>query len=304
MSNIFGIVDWSTYAYRHFSKWVDGTREGDNFTTCFSRDAKFIADELYDQIISSIKVLSAQGYNIDPCVICFDCSGSEARKAMLPDYKGHRKPLFNEQIEELKEQVFIELKNIAKKHLIDEEWIYLEVAGYEADDIIYVCCKDLLQDQIKFILTGDRDMYQLIDSRTGILTDSRGELTEINLSNFSQTSGIQDCPPYETPQGFLMGKILQGDRSDNIPGYKGIGAKKAHTLVHRYKTFNNILKSKVIDDSFTCHGLQGALSTIRKEGSGIFKKNTQLIDISYVAKNKYFRELLVDQFNHQIARLP
>ena len=301
----YGIVDWSTFAYRYFSHWADKTADGDkNFSNCLSKDPEYIAENLYDEIINNIKLLKKDGYNIDPCVICFDSTGSEARKAMFSDYKANRKPLFNEEMDKLKIEVFHHLKELAKKYLYSEEWIYLEAAGYEADDLIYVCVKDLIKAGNKIILSNDRDLYQLIDPHTSMLVQSKGEIKEINFNNFSETSGVQGCPPYKTPNDFLMGKILQGDSSDNISGYEKIGKKKAFTLVNRYKTFKNIIKNKVVDSDFVCNGVEQAAEKIRKAGSEIFIRNTKLIHIGYVAKNKYLVELLIEQFNSQIQRLP
>ena len=114
------------------------------------------------------------------------------------------------------------------------------VPGYEADDVIGTLCRKAMGEGYRVkVLTGDRDMFQLIDpeERTSILY-------------LSTTFGKSTPPPREfkseqvkvkmgiLPAQVVDYKALCGDASDNIPGVKGIGDKTAVTLL---KTYGNLL---------------------------------------------------------------
>ncbi len=114
------------------------------------------------------------------------------------------------------------------------------VPGYEADDVIGTLCRKAMGEGYRVkVLTGDRDMFQLIDpeERTSILY-------------LSTTFGKSPPPPREfkseqvkvkmgiLPAQVVDYKALCGDASDNIPGVKGIGDKTAVTLL---KTYGNLL---------------------------------------------------------------
>lgn len=116
------------------------------------------------------------------------------------------------------------------------------VPGYEADDVIGTLCRKAMGEGYRVkVLTGDRDMFQLIDpdERTSILY-------------LSTTFGKSTPPPREfkseqvkdkmgiLPAQVVDYKALCGDASDNIPGVKGIGDKTAVTLLTTYGNLLNI----------------------------------------------------------------
>lgn len=116
------------------------------------------------------------------------------------------------------------------------------VPGYEADDVIGTLCRKAMGEGYRVkVLTGDRDMFQLIDpdERTSILY-------------LSTTFGKSTPPPREfkseqvkakmgiLPAQVVDYKALCGDASDNIPGVKGIGDKTAVTLLNTYGNLLNI----------------------------------------------------------------
>lgn len=108
----------------------------------------------------------------------------------------------------------------------------IAVPGYEADDVIGTLSRKAVADGFRVkVLTGDRDLFQLIDDE---------QLTVLYLST---TFGKGTPPPREfgpqqvkdkmgiTPQQVVDYKALCGDASDNIPGVKGIGDKTAVSLL-------------------------------------------------------------------------
>jgi len=111
-------------------------------------------------------------------------------------------------------------------------------AGYEADDILGTLAqKAASQGYWVKILSGDRDLFQLINDQQHIellypSSKSNG-LTAYRETNVRETLQI-------APTQVVDFKALCGDKSDNIPGVKGIGEKTATKLLSTYQTLDNI----------------------------------------------------------------
>ncbi|HEY9711582.1 MAG TPA: 5'-3' exonuclease H3TH domain-containing protein, partial [Oculatellaceae cyanobacterium] len=119
--------------------------------------------------------------------------------------------------------------------------------GYEADDVLATLAKKGSEAGYRVkILTGDRDLFQLVDPQQEISvlylsTDflkrrpSTGP-TEFGPEQVKEKLGI-------SPAQVVDYKALCGDKSDNIPGVKGIGEKTAVQLLERYGTLEGIYAS-------------------------------------------------------------
>lgn len=101
--------------------------------------------------------------------------------------------------------------------------------GFEADDIIATLARQAEADGLEVdILTGDRDILQLISPQVHVLLPAKsGEFKEYHPENFAEEFGFG-------VERFLDYKALMGDPSDNIPGVPGIGPKTAAKLVATY----------------------------------------------------------------------
>ena len=150
---------------------------------------------------------------------------------MYEEYKGTRKGM----PDELKEQMPV-IKEVLSAMNIN----IVTMEGYEADDILGTIARlneQANEDIHTYILTGDRDSYQLISDKTSILYPStkmgKTDYTEYTPELLMQEKGIE---PYQV----VDIKSLMGDASDNIPGVKGIGEKTAYTLIAKYTTMENI----------------------------------------------------------------
>ena len=116
--------------------------------------------------------------------------------------------------------------------------------GYEADDVLGTLAKKASGEgyQVK-ILTGDRDLFQLVDTekQIGVLylsTDElrrsgKGKSQEFGPEAVKEKLGI-------LPEQVIDYKALCGDKSDNIPGVKGIGDKTALQLLEAYNSLDGI----------------------------------------------------------------
>ncbi|MCB0064359.1 MAG: DNA polymerase I, partial [Caldilineaceae bacterium] len=108
---------------------------------------------------------------------------------------------------------------------------------YEADDVLGTLSRqadDAGTDVL--ILTGDRDMFQLISERVRILYTPGGPNPKTTVYGLEELTERYDL----TPAQFIDLKALTGDNSDNIPGVPGIGDKTAAKLLKQYDSLDNL----------------------------------------------------------------
>ncbi|MBD2453848.1 DNA polymerase I [Nostoc sp. FACHB-87] len=115
--------------------------------------------------------------------------------------------------------------------------------GYEADDVLGTLAQKATAAGYKVkILTGDRDLFQLIDPDKEItvlnfspdaLKRATNSITEFSVEQVKEKLGV-------LPTQIVDYKALCGDKSDNIPGVKGIGEKTAVQLLNTYGSLENI----------------------------------------------------------------
>lgn len=115
--------------------------------------------------------------------------------------------------------------------------------GYEADDVLGTLAQTASAAGYKVkILTGDRDLFQLVDPEKQIsvlylspdaLKRSSTGLTEFDTEQVKAKMGV-------LPSQIVDFKALCGDKSDNIPGVKGIGEKTAVQLLNQYGSVDQI----------------------------------------------------------------
>src|SRR5690606_17134023 len=112
----------------------------------------------------------------------------------------------------------------------------IELDGYEADDILGSLAKQAVaQGYGVKIITGDRDLLQVVDDRITInLTGSR--MADANDYTAPDVMSYLGCRPDQV----VDYKALVGDKSDNIPGVQGIGEKTACSLLEKYDTLDEI----------------------------------------------------------------
>jgi DNA polymerase-1 len=106
----------------------------------------------------------------------------------------------------------------------------LSVPGYEADDIIATLATQAEQAGFDvLIVTGDRDVLQLVDERTTALMTRRGitEMTRFTPEEVTAKYGL-------TPAQYPDYAALRGDPSDNLPSIPGVGEKTAAKWVAEY----------------------------------------------------------------------
>lgn len=120
----------------------------------------------------------------------------------------------------------------------------------EADDVIAYLCHKLPGK--KFIVTVDKDLYQLINDQTFIFNPiQKVTVTPANFTTY--TKGVERCD-------FLDYKALVGDNSDNIKGLYKVGHKRALNLIEKFKSdkISNVLNEQQLE---------------------IYNKNIQIMDL-------------------------
>ncbi len=155
-------------------------------------------------------------------------AGMSGRESTYPEYKAHRP---------------------SRPDLLAEQWPHLmplveafgytnvKVDGWEADDVIASLVRDAREQGIAvMVVSGDRDVYQLVTDGVRVMTTSRG----ITDTRVYDTDGVVER--YGVPPELVTDLIgLKGDTSDNIPGVPGIGDKTAATLLQEFGSLEEVL---------------------------------------------------------------
>lgn len=160
-------------------------------------------------------------------MVAFDAKGKTFRSDLLEDYKGTRKKTPDElicQFEMVRE--FLDAHNIR----------YVEIEGYEGDDIIGTMAKKASDIGYKVsIMTSDKDMMQLVNDNISILKKNpkTKDFETITPQVFHEKYQLEPDQMRD-----LLG--LMGDSADNIPGIPGVGEKTALKLLHQYNTIEEL----------------------------------------------------------------
>lgn len=116
-----------------------------------------------------------------------------------------------------------------------------ELDGFEGDDLIGTINKkinDTQKDIFVYIVTGDRDMLQLVDEDTYVLMPVKGisEVMIYDSKRVIEKFGVR-------PDQIVDLKGFMGDSSDNYPGVPGVGPKTAMNLLQKYEHFENVFRN-------------------------------------------------------------
>jgi len=173
----------------------------------------------------------AKSYEAARTIVCFDFGKSYYRMEMHEEYKGTRKkPQDEEEIKKYED--FFSVLNALPDQL-DEE--VLKFRGVEADDILAWITQNM-SDRYDhtWIVSSDRDLYQLIDDNISIFNIFGRK--EVTLQTLQEDFDVN-------PSEYMLSRIIEGDKSDNILGIEGIGPKRAQALAREYKTLDNLLEA-------------------------------------------------------------
>jgi DNA polymerase I len=165
----------------------------------------------------------------DYVIVTFD-TGKTFRDEIYPAYKGTREKMpsdLGSQVDRIRQ--LVDAFNIPR----------LEVEGYEADDVLGSLARRAAQQGLGVkIITGDRDLLQLVDTRITVNLPGKtlSEAKDYRPLDVETYLGVR-------PDQVVDFKALVGDKSDNIPGVAGIGDKTAVNLLKTYETLDEIYRN-------------------------------------------------------------
>jgi DNA polymerase-1 len=221
------LVDGHSLAFRSFYAFAKGrdgglkTKSGIPTSACFGFLKSLLA------VIESQKPQSM--------AIAFDLG--------LPTFRHEADDTYKADRQETPEDFITDLKNLHE--LLDAFNLPIVTAPrYEADDVLGTLAEQASAAGYRVkILTGDRDLFQLVDPKKGISVLYLGN----NFLQRGSNTGLTEFDPEAVkekmgilPEQVVDYKALCGDPSDNIPGVKGIGDKTAVKLLSEYGTLDNV----------------------------------------------------------------
>jgi DNA polymerase-1 len=156
--------------------------------------------------------------------VVFDVSDYSFRTELYPEYKANRQAT----PEDLSSQIPFILQMVEAMGLP-----LLRVPNVEADDVIGTLAQ---QAQAKgeevLIVTGDKDMAQLVNERVSLLDTMKNR--KLDPAGVEEKFGVP-------PERIVDYLALMGDATDNIPGVPGVGEKTAAKLIKEYGTLDGVI---------------------------------------------------------------
>jgi DNA polymerase-1 len=164
----------------------------------------------------------------DYLAVAFDADRMTFRHEEYDQYKAQRKPT----PDELRPQFAL-----IKKLLTAQRISFIELVGYEGDDVIGEVVRAAEKKGIEaLIVSGDRDLLQLVTEQTKALITRKG-ISNLECFTPEKVQEKYGIKPVQIPDY----KGLKGDQSDNIPGVPGIGAKTAVKLLNQFPSIEECL---------------------------------------------------------------
>ncbi len=177
---------------------------------------------------TSILIEIIKKFQPEYIVAVFDSATPTIRSTEFSQYKANRK--------ETDPSLLIQIP-LVREVLESFSIPVLSIDGYEADDIIGTIIENTKQntDLEKIVVTGDQDIFQLINSSTSVYLTGK---------TFSSSKLFRREEVFEKigvhPEQIPTYKALAGDQSDNIPGVSGIGPKTAAELISKFHSLENL----------------------------------------------------------------
>lgn len=235
-------------------------------------------------------------------IITFDTHASKTsnfRNGLLEGYKGHRSNIsmdyedFNFQMRLLRRI----LRLLGVQIIMDFKGL-----GYESDD--YIAKMTLIQEERHgktLIISSDKDFCQLLSKNTKIFNPGKESLILPKTCKEIMGYSPEECTDY---------LILNGDKSDDIPGYYGMGEKKTREFLDQFGSISKFLSNSKLKYK----GIE------RDQLSELYEKNSKLINLKFIMKERPIKYIplvkttpkvksnrlfkILDKFNLRSFRIP
>ena len=160
----------------------------------------------------------------DYCLVLFDAKRQNYRNEIFPDYKGTRAEIPEELIPQF--SIIREATNALNLN-------YLEMEGYEADDLIATYARQAVEKGMEVVVvSADKDLMQLI--RNGVEYYDPMKDKFYGPEDVKEKFGVY-------PERVVDVQALAGDSIDNVPGVPGIGLKTAAQLINDFGSLEEVL---------------------------------------------------------------
>ncbi len=223
------LVDGHSLAFRSFYAFSKGGEGGlttkDGFPTS-------VTYGFLKSLLDNCKSIEPRGITI-----AFDTAEPTFRHKEDPNYKANRDvapDIFFQDLDQL-EEILKESLNLS----------ICKAPGYEADDVLGTLANDAAKKGWSVrILSGDRDLFQLVDDERDIavLYMGGGPYSKSGNPKLINEEGVREKLGVN-PNKVIDLKALTGDSSDNIPGVKGVGPKTAINLLNENNDLDGVYKS-------------------------------------------------------------
>jgi len=210
------LIDGSALAYRSYYAFAQNplkTKRGENTSV------------VYGFATTILRILSKE--QPTHLAVVLDSKEPTFRHKMYADYKANRPSMPEEMVEQLPRlNELLRVMDVAT----------LRKPGYEADDLIATAAVKAEQMGWEVVIvTGDKDLFQLVDEKTRVL----------NLKKVSEAGEWIDREAVKGKMGVYPEQIvdlmaLTGDSTDNVPGVTGVGPKTALQLLEQFGSFDGV----------------------------------------------------------------
>ena len=206
------LVDGSSYLYRAFHALPElkSPKTGEPTGAIYG-------------VLNMLRKLAAD-YKAQARACVFDAKGKTFRDVIYPDYKATRSAMpddLSRQVEPLREAVEA------------LGWPVLCIDGVEADDVIATLAEEAKRRGWRTVIsTGDKDLTQLVDSRTLWINTMSNE--KLDVAGVTAKFGVP-------PERIVDYLTLVGDQIDNVPGVTGVGPGFASKWIRQYGSLDNLL---------------------------------------------------------------
>lgn len=251
------IVDGSNLAHRAFHKFRNLSYKGEPTGLMYG----------FLRILQSYIIRFRPTY----VLVTFDTHQSKSsnfRNELLGSYKEHRTRDLSIDYESFNKQTTL-LKKILRYLNIPVIWDKVGL-GHESDDYIgYFAMKHTGK---VVIISSDKDFCQLLSSRVKILNPSKETLIVPKTCKDIMGYSPEECVDYLS---------LLGDKSDDIPGYKGMGEKNIRKFLDQFGSIKAFLEDE-----------EASYPKIDREAlESVYNRNLELIDISVALTNHPLKKI-------------
>lgn len=283
--NTFLLIDGNAMLHRAYHAMPDLTKNGK------------MVNAVYGFFSMLITVMTDQ--KPSHVAICFDRSKPTIRQSMYAGYHAHRPPM----ADGLSSQIAI-VDGLLEKMKAP----IFSLDGYEGDDLIGTIATRVSQSEKGtrvLILTGDRDMLQLVRDNVHVLMPIVGltKSAEFDPAKVEEKYGVK-------PTQFIDYKALIGDPSDGYPGVTGVGPKTAASLLKQYPTFEALYENigELPEKIGTMLAIDAEQAALAKKLATIITDAPMQFDISLCDVNSFdlhalHKEFETLSFNSLITRL-